>query len=83
MRFSPPYTPVGGNTTRARASSLARARWFDLVLNSQWKTEDRDYEWWSTTFRENVANIGRTLVVFSPWNDPVALKRAWCAGSGG
>ena len=25
-----------------------------------------------------VASIGRTLLVLTPWNDPTALKRAWC-----
>ena len=27
---------------------------------------------------EGVRNIGHTLLILSPWNDPRPLKRAWC-----
>ena len=39
---------------------------------------DKDFEWWATTFRTAVQDIGETVIFLSPWNDPVMLKRAWC-----
>ena len=39
---------------------------------------DLPYEWWTTTFKESIAEIGTTLLVLSPWNDPVPLTRASC-----
>jgi len=32
-------------------------------------------DWWSTTFKEAVGRIGRTVMLLSPWNCPVALTR--------
>ncbi len=52
--------------------------WFDLFMNDQNKAESKPQRWWSTTFREAIGNIGHTLVVLSPWNDPIPLTRAWC-----
>ncbi|EGD79288.1 mbre TPR repeat protein [Salpingoeca rosetta] len=54
--------------------------WFDLFMNNQNAnvTANLPQEWWSTTFKESIANIGRVLLVLMPWRDPVPLTRAWC-----
>ncbi|EGD80200.1 mbre TPR repeat protein [Salpingoeca rosetta] len=54
--------------------------WFDLFMNNQNAnvTANLPQEWWSTTFKESIANIGRVLLVLMPWQDPVPLTRAWC-----
>ncbi|EGD76385.1 tetratricopeptide protein [Salpingoeca rosetta] len=54
--------------------------WFDLFMNNQNAnvTANLPQEWWSTTFKESIANIGHVLLVLMPWRDPVPLTRAWC-----
>ena len=38
----------------------------------------RPHAWWCTTFADLVRSLGKTVMVLSPWDDPVALTRAWC-----
>ncbi|EGD77678.1 hypothetical protein PTSG_08770 [Salpingoeca rosetta] len=54
--------------------------WFDLFMNNQHQnvTANLPQEWWSTTFKESIASIGKVLLVLTPWNNPVPLTRAWC-----
>lgn len=52
--------------------------WFDLCGNSQHDTSDRPMEWWKTTFLEAIRDIGRTVMIMEPWEDPIPLTRAWC-----
>ncbi|EGD81238.1 tetratricopeptide protein [Salpingoeca rosetta] len=54
--------------------------WFDLFMNNQNAnvTANLPQEWWSTTFKKSIANIGHVLLVLMPWRDPVPLTRAWC-----
>ncbi|KAK3288827.1 hypothetical protein CYMTET_3707 [Cymbomonas tetramitiformis] len=52
--------------------------WIDVFCVNQHKTAERDFAWWSTTFREAVRDIGHTLVVLLPFSHPVPLARAWC-----
>lgn len=52
--------------------------WFDLVSNNQHKATSYPFEWWCTTFKESIRNIGNVLLIMAPWNDPIPLKRAWC-----
>ncbi|EDQ91347.1 uncharacterized protein MONBRDRAFT_36252, partial [Monosiga brevicollis MX1] len=52
--------------------------WLDLVPNNQHAAVDLPYEWWCNTFQENIKEIGRVLLVMSPWRDPVPMTRAWC-----
>ena len=35
-------------------------------------------EWWKTTFLEAIRDIGRTVMIMEPWEDPIPLTRAWC-----
>jgi hypothetical protein len=52
--------------------------WLDLCVNNQWEAPNLPYEWWSTTFLSAIGKIGHTVLVLSPWDDPIPLKRAWC-----
>jgi hypothetical protein len=52
--------------------------WFDLFSNNQHKAIDLDFHWWSHTFKSAIQQFGFTLMIFSPWNDPIPLTRGWC-----
>ena len=52
--------------------------WFDLFTNDQNEVASKDFDWFCTTFRDGVRNIGEVLLALSPWNDPIPVKRAWC-----
>ena len=52
--------------------------WFDVAVVNQHVNADRGFDWWSSTFRQAVKTIGRTLLVLAPWRAPVPLTRAWC-----
>ena len=52
--------------------------WFDLFSNSQHNTGDKPFEWWTGTFMNAIKTMGSVLMVMSPWDNPVTLKRAWC-----
>ena len=52
--------------------------WFDLFVNNQWVALEKDFVWWSTTFRRAIRDIGRTLLILLPWSAPIPLTRAWC-----
>lgn len=52
--------------------------WFDLFVNDQWNALDKKFEWWATTFREAVQQIGTTVCFLSPWKAPSLLTRVWC-----
>ena len=41
-------------------------------------TQTLPQEWWSTTFKDAIREIGRTAIMLSPWDQPVTLTRAWC-----
>ena len=52
--------------------------WFHLFTNDQNEVSSKDFEWLSATFRRGVVDIGKVLLVLSPWNDPQPIRRAWC-----
>ena len=52
--------------------------WFDLYSNNQHSAPDLDFHWWSTTFKSAIEQFNHTVLILSPWNDPVPLTRAWC-----
>ena len=35
-------------------------------------------DWWTNTFSSAIGRFGRTVMVLSPWHDPIPLTRAWC-----
>ena len=38
----------------------------------------KDFDWFSSTFLNGINDIGEVLLVLSPWNDPMPIRRAWC-----
>ena len=52
--------------------------WFDLVCNNQHGIEAKPFEWFCTTFKESIRDIGSVLLVMTPWDDPIPLQRVWC-----
>lgn len=52
--------------------------WFDLFSNNQHVASSLPFDWWTTVFRSAIAKFSRTVMILSPWNDPVPLTRAWC-----
>ena len=52
--------------------------WFDLFSNNQHKASVLPYEWWSSTFKSAIQKFGHTIMVLSPWNNPIPYTRAWC-----
>ena len=52
--------------------------WFDLFINNQNTAANLPQEWWKTTFRKSIKNIGAVMLVMSPWKDPIPTTRAWC-----
>ena len=59
-------------------ASHDRFYWFDVLCVNQHMSQQLPQEWWSSTFRDAIQKMGHTLVVLSPWNQPVPLTRAWC-----
>ena len=52
--------------------------WFDLFSNNQHKAVDLDFHWWCNTLKTAIEQFGRTVMVLSPWQDPIPLTRGWC-----
>ena len=52
--------------------------WFDCLSIDEHATQSLTQEWWSTTFQDAIRDIGATLMVLSPWDNPLPLTRAWC-----
>lgn len=61
-----------------RLTAVNTSLWIDLFVNDQWNAPSLPYEWWSGTFLSAIGEIGHTMLVLSPWNDPIPLTRAWC-----
>ena len=51
--------------------------WFDVFSTSQHSAIDKPSSWWMSTFRDAIAKMGSLAMVMQPWDDPLALKRAW------
>ena len=43
--------------------------WFDLFTNNQNEVSNKDFDWFCTTFRNGVRDIGQVLLALSPWNE--------------
>ena len=52
--------------------------WFDLFSNNQHGAPQLDFNWWCTTFKSAIAELGRTVMILTPWADPIPLTRSWC-----
>eukprot|EP01047_Picozoa_sp_COSAG01_P055315 COSAG01_NODE_6145_length_3825_cov_7.907944_2_plen_311_part_00 len=52
--------------------------WFDVCAIDEHLTQSLPREWWGGTFKEAIRLIGRTVMMISPWSEPLPLSRAWC-----
>ena len=52
--------------------------WFDLFSDNQHSAPDLDFHWWSTTYESAIEQFNHTVLILSPWNNPIPLTRAWC-----
>jgi hypothetical protein len=52
--------------------------WFDMFTNNQHKATELPLEWWKSTFRGAIGEIGHVMLVLSPWDKPIPITRAWC-----
>jgi tetratricopeptide (TPR) repeat protein len=55
-----------------------RFYWNDIFVEDQNATADKPPDYFFNAFRDAIVSIGRTILVLSPLNDAIALKRAWC-----
>ena len=51
--------------------------WFDVCTINEHQPE-RVSKGFSDTFMEAVGSIGHTLLVLTPWDQPLVLSRSWC-----
>eukprot|EP00035_Acanthoeca_spectabilis_P016656 m.345245 g.345245 ORF g.345245 m.345245 type:complete len:659 (+) comp16554_c1_seq2:117-2093(+) len=52
--------------------------WIDFVILDQNSTQELPLGFWTNAFTDAIQEIGHTLLVLSPWDDPIPLTRAWC-----
>lgn len=52
--------------------------WFDVFSNNQHLAPNLSFDWWCNTFKSAIREFGHTVLVLSPWKDPIPLTRAWC-----
>lgn len=56
--------------------------WMDIFSTNQHRGNNNlqplPFEWWSETFKTAIGEIGYTVMIFIPWDDPIPLTRAWC-----
>jgi hypothetical protein len=49
-----------------------------LVCSNQHGIEAKPFEWFCTTIKESIRDIGSVLLaVMTPWDDPIPLQRVW------
>lgn len=63
-----------------RTDSANAMLWFDIFVELQHADSGprKTSEWYMTTFKDSITNIGSLLLVVDVWNNPTALRRAWC-----
>ncbi|KAJ3034298.1 Kinesin light chain 3 [Rhizophlyctis rosea] len=52
--------------------------WIDLVSLPQSGRQQIGVEWLKTAFMDAITTIKDVLMVWSPWDRPITLSRAWC-----
>lgn len=72
------FKAVVGAIERAGLDEETTYYWFDLVNNNQVHAPSLPFEWWANTFKKNVQEIGKVLLILAPVLDPIPLTRAWC-----
>ena len=54
--------------------------WLDILCINQHKADRQEYpvEFWKNTFHQSISDIGKTISILQPWDNPIPLRRAWC-----
>ncbi len=69
------------NFFEGRSDSASAKLWMDIFVDSQHVTNtgpSKDPSWYMSTFKTSISRIGRLLLVVDVWDNPTALRRAWC-----
>ena len=69
--------PKAKSLEERAAASGAVFIWFDVFSTSQHSALDIPSSQWMIVFRQAIEKMGSVAMVLQPWNDPLALKRAW------
>lgn len=51
--------------------------WIDAFAINQHSTQKYPQLWWSTRFMQVVGDVGNTILVLDPWEEPVPFMRTW------
>ena len=52
--------------------------WFDIFSFYRHANLNLDLDWWGSSFKFAIRDLGRTVVVFTRWGDLTLLQRCWC-----
>ena len=52
--------------------------WLDICTVNQVEQQQLPKDYFYSTFKEGIQQIGHTILVLQPWTDPIPLKRSWC-----
>jgi tetratricopeptide (TPR) repeat protein len=52
--------------------------WIDAVVVNQHETKNTSPEFYSSMFHAAIHSIGHTMAIFSPFDNPLPLRRSWC-----
>jgi hypothetical protein len=73
---------LGAATERQLALGGVVYFWIDIFSTSQHSALNIPSIEWMRMFREAINKMGSLAMVLQPWNDPLALKRAWLDDTG-
>ncbi len=68
---------LGAAAEAGAEASCAVYIFFDVFSTSQHSALDIPSSEWMRVFQQAIEKMGRLAMVLQPWNDPLALKRAW------
>jgi len=68
---------VGCWLTQSGTSPQNVYLWLDLFSMNHHETNQLPQEWFSTRYLQTIGDIGHTVIILEPWENPVALKRSW------
>ena len=65
---------------QGRDDAATAKLWIDVFVTPQITNSgsSQPSSFWMTTFKRSIARMGRLLLVVDVWNNPTALRRAWC-----
>ena len=52
--------------------------WLDICTVNQVEQQQLPKDYFYSTFKQGIEQIGHTILVLQPWTDPIPLKRSWC-----